>query len=69
MNYREEVVKDFYGRAIGIVWYYNNGDIAVLNWPARIIQGYYRKQLDHTTDFYGRVISRGNTVMMLLNKK
>lgn len=69
MNHDEQIVRDFYSRPIGIIWTYDNGDIAVLSWPAGLVQGYYRKSRDVTTDFYGKIISRGNTVMMLLNKK
>ena len=66
--YDEQIIRDFYGRPIGIVWNYDNGDIAVLGWPDRVIKGYYRKKTDTPTDFYGRPLSRGNTVLTLINK-
>lgn len=66
MNHDEQMIRDFFGQIIGIVWNYDNGDQAILSFPGRMIKGYYRKQRNCTTDFYGRVISQGNTVMTLL---
>jgi hypothetical protein len=34
-----------------------------------MIVGYYRKRYDHTTDFHGRIIARGNAVGMLIGRK
>jgi hypothetical protein len=34
-----------------------------------MILGYYRKKYDHTIDFYGRVLYKGNAVGMLIGRK
>jgi hypothetical protein len=34
-----------------------------------MILGYYRAKYDHTTDFYGRVLYKGNAVGMLIGRK
>ena len=44
-------------------------DITVRDWQSRMILGYYRKRYDHTTDFYGRVLYKGNAVGMLIGRK
>lgn len=64
----EEIIKDFYGRFLGIVETCPNGDQIARIWSSRQIVGYYRKELDHTTDFFGRVVSKGNTVIALIYK-
>ena len=38
-----------------------NGDKIAYNFQKRIL-GYYRAKYDHTTDFGGRIVSKGNTV-------
>ena len=66
---RTETIKDFAGRFIAIYEYHDNGDITVRDWQSRMIVGYYRKSRDVTTDFYGRIIARGNAVGMLIGRK
>ena len=66
---RTETIKDFAGRFIAIYEYQDNGDITVRDWQSRMILGYYRKSRDVTTDFYGRIIARGNAVGMLIGRK
>ena len=66
---RTETIKDFAGRFIAIYEYHDNGDITVRDWQSRMILGYYRKSRDVTTDFYGRIIARGNAVGMLIGRK
>ena len=67
----EEYIKDFNTQlVIGILRTENNGDQVDIDFTSRHILGYYRKQYDHTTDFYGRVLTHGNTVAsLILNKK
>lgn len=62
----EQYIKDFYGRFLGIIETCPNGDQIARVWSSRQIVGFYRKQYDHTTDFYGRVVSQGNTVVSLI---
>ena len=45
-----------------------NGNQTVRSFPGRQILGYYKKDRDVTTDFYGRIISRGNTAIALIYK-
>lgn len=68
---KEEYIKTFDGIILGIVETQPNGDQIARDFSSRRILGYYRKAYDHTTDFIGRVIARGNTVVSLIynNKK
>jgi hypothetical protein len=66
---RTETIKDSAFRPIAILTYEDNGDIKVQDWSSRMIVGYYRKSRDITTDFYGRIIARGNAVGMLIGRK
>ncbi|MBQ8387582.1 MAG: hypothetical protein IJX46_01480 [Clostridia bacterium] len=66
---RTETIKDAAYRPISILTYEDNGDIKVQDWQSRFIVGYYRKSRDVTTDFYGRIIARGNAVGMLIGRK
>jgi hypothetical protein len=60
-------IKDFYGRVIGRIETLQNGDKVVKDFYGKTL-GYYRKNYDVTTDFYGRTIARGEACSMLLNK-
>ena len=66
---RTETIRDFAGRFIAILTYEDNGDIKVQDWQSRMVVGYYRKSRDVTTDFYGKIIARGNAVGMLIGRK
>ena len=55
----------FYGKIIGKYQYQSNGDIVVRDFYNRIL-GYYIVSRDVTTDFYRRVVAKGNAVGMLL---
>jgi len=61
-----EYIKEFNGRIIGILETLDNGDQQVRDFNTRFILGYYRAKYNHTTDFYGRVVSSGNTVVQFL---
>lgn len=63
---KEEYIRDFSGMIIGIVEYKDNGDQVVRSFASRQILGYYRKAENHTTDFLGRILSRGNTAISLI---
>lgn len=69
MSSSEEYIKDFNGRILGIIKTKPNGDKVAIDFPSRKILGYYQKQYDHTTDFIGRVISRGDTVVSFIYNK
>lgn len=64
----EEYIRDFSKRIIGIIRTDSNGDQIAIDFATRKILGYYRKNLDHTTDFYGRILYKGNMVSSLFNK-
>lgn len=59
---KEEYIKDFNGKVLGIIEIDSNGDQIARSFPGRQILGYYRAKYNHTTDFYGRVVAQGNTV-------
>lgn len=63
---KEEYIKNFNGSIIGIIETDSNGDQIARSFPGRQILGYYRAKLNHTTDFYGRVIAQGNTVVAFI---
>ncbi len=60
-------IKDFYNRVIGRIETLPNGDKVVRDFYNKIL-GYYRKREDVTTDFYGRIVARGEACSILLNK-
>ena len=63
---KETYIKDFSGAILGIIETKDNGDQVARAFPGRQILGYYISSRDHTTDFYGRVIARGNSVTALI---
>lgn len=67
---KEEYIRDFKTmKVIGIIRIYENGDQAAVDFDTRQVLGYYRAELDHTTDFYGRVLTKGNAVQGLIYEK
>jgi hypothetical protein len=61
---QEEYIRDFQTRKIiGILRTLKNGDVEAREFDSRKILGYYRKGVDTTTDFYGRMIAKGNCVV------
>ena len=60
---REEV-KDFYGRILGYLE--DDGDVIVARDFYLRILGRYDKHTDITSDFYGRMICRGNGLSGLI---
>lgn len=66
---RTEIIQDRAFRNLAILTYEDNGDIRVQDWSSRQTLGFYRAKYDHTTDFYGRILARGNAVGMLIGRK
>ena len=66
---RTETIKDSAFRPISILTYEDNGDIKVQDWQSRMVVGFYRASRAVTTDFYGKIIARGNAIGMLIGKK
>lgn len=70
MSAREEYIKDFKTQLyLGILRHKSNGDIEAVDFTSRQILGYYRAATDTTTDFFGRILTKGNTVVSLIYEK
>lgn len=64
---KEEFIREFPSqKVIGILRTLPNGDQEAREFSSRRILGFYRAAKDMTTDFYGRVIARGNCVTGLI---
>lgn len=64
----EEVVRDWTGWILGYIETKPNGDKVAKDFYRRIL-GYYKKSIDSTTDFYGRVICKGDAARSLIPLK
>ena len=62
---QEIKIKNFYGKIIGYIKVYDNGDKTVMDFYKRIL-GYYDAKRDVTMDFYKMVIARGDATGMLI---
>lgn len=63
----ESYIREFSGQIIGIIETdEKTGDLTARAWPSRQIVGFYRKKYDYTTDFYGKVVAKGNSVVNLI---
>ncbi len=60
----KEFVRDFYGRILGSIETVGTKQIA-RNFYGKIL-GTYNSADDKTRDFYGRILTRGNTLMGLI---
>lgn len=63
----KQTIKDFSGRIIGTIETDSSGNKTVKEFSGRIL-GYYKKSIDATTNFTGRIIARGDATGMLFNK-
>ena len=63
----KEIIKDFYGRAIGTIITKPNGDKVIKDFYGRV-KGTYIKKSNYTKDFYGRVVGKGDLLASLLYK-
>lgn len=64
---KKEYIRDFQSRKIiGILYTLDNGDIEAREFSSRRILGFYRASRDTTIDFYGRMVSKGNSVVNLI---
>ena len=72
MSERKEYVKEFSGKILGSLEYQGNGDVVARNFAGQIL-GYYRKSIDSTTNFAGRILYSGDCTRSLVvedaNKK
>ena len=66
----QEYIREYPSQKIlGIIETLDNGDQIARDFNSRMILGYYRAAYNHTTDFYGRVIAKGNCVVLLIYNK
>lgn len=63
----KEFIKDFYGRVMGTVETQGTKQV-VKDFYGKLVATYDSKD-NFTRDFYGRVISKGNTAVGMLYKK
>lgn len=61
----KETIKDKNYRILGYVETKSNGDKVVTTFTGQIL-GYYRKNMDVTTDLVGRVLARCDAAVALL---
>lgn len=64
----KEPVREFNGKIMGWIETDRDGNQQVRDFYGRI-QGTYDKKMNVTRDFYGRIITQGNTCLGLLYKK
>lgn len=62
-----ETIRDFNGRVIGKVETDKNGNRTVRDFYGRVLGKYFKKS-NLTKDFYGRIVARGDSCMLLLNR-
>lgn len=62
---QEQTIRDFYGRILGFIETDDKGNKVARDFYRRIV-GRYDKNRDVTTDFYGRVLTKGDTVASLI---
>ena len=64
----KEEIRDFYGRILGYIETDDStGNKTVRDFYGRIL-GYYKKSLNATTDFYQRIIGRGDLCSSLIQE-
>lgn len=68
MAKKEEYIRDFQGTILGIIRYEENGDKVAMSFPGMQILGYYKAQYNHTTDFYGRILYQGDSVVSFITE-
>ena len=61
----EELIKDFNGRILARIETDSHGNKTVRSFRHWVL-GYYKADLDVTTDFYGKIIARGDATGMLI---
>lgn len=66
---KTEYIKNFQQQILGTVDTLESGDQVARDFPSMKILGYYRKSRDVTTDFFGRIIAKGNCITSLIFKK
>ena len=63
---KDEQVKTISGKTVGIIRHLSNGDKVAIQYPSMKTLGYYRAAHNITTDLYGRLLNRGDSVVSLI---
>lgn len=62
----KQPIREFSGKIIAwVITDSDSGDKTLTNFNG-VVLGYYRKNRDVTTDFYGKELSKGDTLTMLI---
>ena len=64
----KEYIKDFYGRILGSITTDEKGNKTIRDFYGKIL-GYYFKDKNITTDFYKRIISKGDRASSLIKER
>ena len=67
-NETKLVIREFSGKIIGYIYVDANGQKTVKEFSGKIV-GYYYPDRDVTTDFYGKIVARGDVASALLFNK
>ena len=63
----QEYIREYPSQKIlGIIETLDNGDQIARDFTTRKILGYYRANYNHTTDFLGRILAKGNCVVSFI---
>ena len=61
----KETIRDFYGKILGTVETFSNGDKELRDFYGKIL-GRYQKSDNTTRNFFGQTVANGDALMMLL---
>ena len=64
MVIKTDTLRDFYGKVLGTIELESNGNKTVRNFYGKVL-GRYDKQKNVTTDFYGKILYRGDYSQLL----
>ena len=64
----KEAIKDWSGKILGWIETMPNGDKKATDFGGKIL-GYYKKQSNYTTDFYGKLIYQGDAVVSFITNQ
>lgn len=62
----ENYIKTFSGKIVGIIRTLSNGDKVAIQYPSMRTLGYYRANMDATTDLCGRILNRGDSTVSII---
>lgn len=65
---KRQQIRDFYGRLLGTVYTDTQGNRILRDFHGRL-RGKYDKKQDVTRDFYGKIVSHGDSLTSLLTRK